>query len=177
MYDVAEVSARECRFGTMDKSNTRAPRTGAGRRRGRVVLAFLLAAGGCTANARPGSAQFPEYVRFPETDVVKGVSVFRDAMAKGGMVRVADVSRKCAGTTAPGMGQVLVRQCFAFETAASLVAGDHDARTRSAPLPGLSRADFDRRLDGYCAAMGITRPDCPAARTSMSEQVAHAVRR
>ena len=142
-----------------------------------LLAAVALALGGCAVKFPAATTKFPEYIRFPETDVATGVSVFRDAMAKGGMAGVADVSRKCVGTTAPGMGQALVRQCFAFETAASLVATEHDARTRSAPLPNLSRADFDRRLDGYCAAMGITRPNCPAARTSMSEQVAYAVRR
>ena len=140
-------------------------------------LALVLAAGGCTVKSQPGMAQAPEIIRFPETEVAAGVSVFRNAMSKGGMVEVADVSRKCMGTTAPGFGQSLVRQCFAFETAAFQVTTDHDARVRSAPLLGLSRAEFDRRLDRYCAAMAITRPNCPAARSSMSEQVGFAVRR
>ena len=71
----------------------------------------------------------------------------------------------------PGAPANLVRQCFAFETAAFKVAMAHDARMRTAPLPGLSRPEFDRRLDGYCARMGVAVRDCPAARISMLEQV------
>ena len=66
---------------------------------------------------------------------------------------------------------------MAFETAALRVTTEHDTRMRSAPLPGLSQAEFDRRLEGYCTRLGVTRPDCPAARTSMSEQVAYAMGR
>lgn len=135
-------------------------------------LGIALAVGGCQVKAPPPSgAQYPAYIRFPENEVATGVSVFRNSMTKGGMVEVARVSRTCLGTMAPGVERGLVRQCFAFETAAFQVATAHDARTGSAPLANLSRRDFDRRLDGYCAAMGITPPDCPAARTSMTEQV------
>ena len=144
-----------------------------GRLRCLLGLGIALAAAGCQVKAPTSNAvQYPSYIRFPENEVATGVSVFRNSMNKGGMVEVARVSRTCLGTTAPGVERGLVRQCFAFETAAFQVATAHDARMGSAPLANLSRRDFDRRLDGYCAAMGITPPDCPAARTSMTEQVA-----
>ena len=113
----------------------------------------------------------PVYLRFPENEVARGVDAFRASAAKGGMVQVSRDIRTCQGTMAPGAPADLVRQCFAFETAAFNVAMAHDARLRTAPLPGLSRAEFSRRLDGYCARLGVTGRDCPAARTSMSEQV------
>ena len=149
-----------------------------GRLRCLFGLGIALAAGGCQVKAPAANAvEYPAYIRFRENEVATGVSVFRNAMARGGMGEVARVSRTCRGTMAPGADIGLARQCMAFETAALRVTTEHDARTRSEPLPGLSRADFDRRMDGYCGKMGVTRQDCPAARTSMSEQVAFALRR
>ena len=115
----------------------------------------------------------PAYLRFPENEVAKGVDSFRASAARGGMVQVARDIRTCLGTMSQGAPADLVRQCFAFETAAFTVAMAHDARMRTAPLPGLSRAGFSRRLDGYSARMGVAVGDCPAARMSMSEQVSY----
>lgn len=111
--------------------------------------------------------------RTPENEVAQGVDSFRASAARGGMVQVARDIRTCQGTMSAGAPADLVRQCFAFETAASNVAMAHDARMGTAPLPGMSRAEFPRRFDGYCARIGVTGRDCPAARTSMSEQVNH----
>ena len=136
------------------------------------IVGAALALGGCQVRAPAAAAQNPPaYLRFPENEVAKGVDSFQASAARGGMVQVARDLRTCQGTMAPGAPADLVRQCFAFETAAFTVAMAHDARMRTAPLPGLSRPEFNRRLDGYCARLGVTVPDCPAARTSMSEQV------
>ena len=136
------------------------------------IVAAALVLGGCQVRAPAvGVQEAPAYLRFPENEVAKGVDSFRASVARGGMVQVARDIRACQGTMAPGAPVDLVRQCFAFETTAFTVAMAHDARMRTAPLPGLSRAEFSRRLDGYCARLGVTVPDCPAARTSMSEQV------
>ena len=138
--------------------------------RGIVIAALVL--GGCQVRVPVAGGQDPPaYLRFPETEVARGVDAFRASVAKGGMVQVSRDIRTCQGTMSPGAPVDLVRQCFAFETAAFTVAVAHDARVRTAPLPGLSRAEFNRRLDGYCARMGVTVRDCPAARISMSEQV------
>lgn len=140
--------------------------------KGIVISALLL--GGCqlrtTVAALP---EAPAYIRYPDNEVAQGVGAFRASMASGGMVQVARDIRKCQETMSSGAPADLVRQCFAFETAAFNVAMAHDARVRTAPLAGLSRAEFSRRLDGYCARMGVSPRDCPAARTSMSEQVNH----
>lgn len=136
-----------------------------------VLLAALML-GACQVRVPVATRpEPPAYLRFPENEVAQGVGSFRDSVGKGGMVQVARDLRKCQGTMAPGAPADLVRQCFAFETAAFNVAMAHDARLRTPPLPGLSRAEFSRRLDGYCARLGVTGRDCPAARTSMSEQV------
>lgn len=141
------------------------------------IVAAALALGGCQVRAPVAAVQEPPaYLRFSETEVAKGVASFRASAARGGMVQVARDIRTCQGTMSPGAPADLVRQCFAFETAAFTVAMAHDARTRTSPLPGLSRAEFSRRLDGYCARMGVTVRDCPAARISMSEQVNYRLR-
>ena len=138
------------------------------------LVGAALALGACQV-AVPvpvaAAADPPAYLLFPQNEVAHGVDSFRSSVAKGGMVQVAQDIRTCQGTMVPGTLADLVRQCFAFETAAFNVAMAHDARMHAAPLPRLSRAEFNRRLDGYCAQMGVAVRDCPAARTSMSEQV------
>ncbi len=173
MYDVTSYSTRHDLSGELDGHSSPALRIGPARRYKRVALALLLAFSGCQVRPPAGSAQYPEYMRFPETEIRMALDAFRKSTAKGGMVQVARDIRTCQGTLAPATPQDLVRQCFAFETAALQVTTAHDERMGSAPLPGLSRSEFDRRLDRYCTRMGITGPSCPAARVSMQKQVAY----
>ena len=61
-----------------------------GRLRCLLGLGIALAAAGCQVKAPTSNAvQYPFYIRFPENEVATGVSVFRNAMARGGMVEVA----------------------------------------------------------------------------------------
>ncbi len=144
-----------------------------GRTKHRPVLTavLLLSLSACQMPETSRPAAPAATLRFPDSDVAQGVAAFRSAVAQRGMVGVARDVQKCQGTLAPGMPADLIRQCFAFETAAFNVSLAHDAATHARPLPGLSAREFTHQLDAYCARLGISAPACPAARQAMFEQV------
>ena len=48
-----------------------------------VIVTAALALGGCQVRVPVGVRDPPAYLRFPETDVARGVDAFRASAAKG----------------------------------------------------------------------------------------------
>ena len=115
--------------------------------------------------AGPGEAYVPDPV------VVEGVRSFQEIYRQQGIGGVQVQVTGCRNSVLRHISTDIIPHCFAFDVAAFEVVVSHDRVHRSAPLPNLDVASFNRRFGLYQQALAVPPPARQQVENSVFKRV------